>query len=266
MLKPETIPLHLGLEKPVRVLHLTDPHLALADDTDGDSMKRHARGRRAVFLGESLADDTGRLGRNLEEAMAYGRDFDATVLTGDVIDFVTHANLEEAKRILSPYDYLFCAGNHEYCQRVGIPGSFAYRDQCMKTVQSAFKGNMLFDSRVVGGVNLITADNAFYVWSAEQLEQLKEQTARGYPCLLFCHVPLSSPALNHTSATEELETDEETIALTRAVTDFIVQSPAIRAVFAGHEHVSSVQMLPGGKPCYILGGLFRGTVGEITID
>ena len=79
MLKARKTELHLGLQKPVRVLHLTDIHLSLADNADGDSMKRHARGRRAVFQGETNADDEAKLPGLLREAMEYGRQFDATV-------------------------------------------------------------------------------------------------------------------------------------------------------------------------------------------
>ena len=266
MLKTRKTELHLGLQKPVRVLHLTDIHLSLADNADGDSMKRHARGRRAVFQGETNADDEAKLPGLLREAMEYGRQFDATVITGDVLDFVTHGNLAAAQEILAPYDSLFCAGNHEFTPRVGLPDRFSNRAAFYDRVQAAFRGDMTFESRVVGGVNLITMENGLYVWYPGQLEKLKREVARGYPCVIFCYVPLTSPELNHTPEHTGLEADEETIAMTRRLTRYIDETPQIQAVFAGHEHRNLTLALPSGKPCYVLGALFDGTVGEIVID
>ena len=42
---------HLGLEKPVRILHLTDIHLSLADDRN-ENMIQYAAGRRNTFFKE----------------------------------------------------------------------------------------------------------------------------------------------------------------------------------------------------------------------
>lgn len=266
MLNAQKTELQIGLPAPVRILHLTDPHLSLADDTDGDSMKRHARGRRAVFQGEANADKESFLSDRLREAMEYGRQFDATVITGDVLDFVTHANLAAAKEILAPYDYLLCAGNHEYTPRVGAgPDRFSNRAVFGDDVQAVFRGDMVFDSRIVGGVNLITMENGMYVWYPGQLEKLRREVAKGYPCLLFCHVPLFHPELNHDPEHTGLEADAETIAMTRRLTRYIDETPQIKAVFTGHEHHNDMRLLPSGKPCYVLGGLFNGTVGEITV-
>lgn len=265
MLHSEKISLDIGLDKPVKILHLTDVHISLADDEDGDSMKRHAEGRRKVFTDESCSYPVSPEDL-LREAMEYGRGFDATVITGDVMDFVSHAVRVETGRILEPYDYLFCAGNHEFCPRVGTKDSFDYREQISDLVQAEFHGNMIFDSRVCGGVNLISMDNSFYVWTEEQFEKLRSEIDKGYPCLLFCHVPLLDPFLNHDPSHENLKVDDETAKRTRDITKFIIDSPAIKAVFAGHYHNTALQELPGGKPCYILGGLFKGIVGEITVN
>ena len=265
MLYSEKISLHLGLKEPVRILHLTDPHLTLADDDDGDSMKAHAEGRRQVFHPDS-PDQEKSSEHYLEEAMAYGKNFDLTVITGDVLDFTSHANQVTAKRILDRYDYLFCAGNHEFSPRVGIPDSFEYRKKIESQIQINFHGNFVFDNRIVGGVNIISMDNSQYIWTPEQFELLKEEVQRGYPCLLFCHVPLSDPYMNHHPSHANLQVSEECIRVTREVNQYIADAAGIKAVFAGHYHKSMCECLPNGKACYILGGLFSGIVGEISVD
>ena len=98
-LKPKKIHLHLGLEKPIRILHLTDLHLSLADECDSDEQKEWAAKRRAVFFNEAKAPQRDPLAY-FEEAMEYSKQFDYTVITGDVIDGFGHANLEVARRVL----------------------------------------------------------------------------------------------------------------------------------------------------------------------
>lgn len=264
MLKPHKIHLHFGLEKPVRILQLTDIHLSLADDIDGDDMKQHAANRRNTFFREAGFPELDPIGY-LEEAMEYAKEFDCTVITGDMLDFMSHANQVTAKRLMAGKDYLFAAGNHEFCPKVGIPDSFARKEEKMDEIQSCFRGNMIFESRIVGGINVIAIDNSYYTWTEEQLTLLKAEVARGLPCILFCHSPLTCAHLDHNPPHKDLHASDEVVATTRKVTKYIIDEPAIKAVFTGHYHNTGTEVL-GDKTGYILGGLFKGIVGEIYID
>ena len=258
------IELHLGLEKPVRILQLSDVHLSLADDDDGDDMKAHAAKRRKTFFEEAQFPERDPMGY-FEDAMEYAKAFDCTVITGDVLDFVSHANCEMAKRILAGKDYMFCAGNHEFCPKVGTPDSFERKDRIIGDVQSFFRGNMVFESRIVGGVNVIAIDNSYYIWTEEQFEKLKHEVSRGMPCIMFCHTPLTAANMRHEPSHHDLGVSDDIIEFTRTVTDYIINEPMIKAVFSGHYHNNWVEEL-GEKKGYVLGGLFKGIVGEIIID
>ncbi len=118
-LKSKVVNFHFGLKKPIRILHITDAHLSLADDVDGDEMKEYAARRRNVFFNEANFPERDPVGY-LEEAMEYSKEFDCTVFTGDVLDCTSHANLETVKRVLAGKDYMFCAGNHEFCPKVAF--------------------------------------------------------------------------------------------------------------------------------------------------
>lgn len=262
--KSNRIELHFGLEKPIRILHLTDVHLSFADNVDGEEMKEHATHQRGIFVREAEYPERDPVGY-LEEAMEYSKDFDCTVITGDVLDFMSHANCEMAKKLLAGKDYMFCAGNHEFCPRVGVPDSFERKESKMDEIQSIFRGNMVFESRIVGGVNVLTIDNSYFIWTEKQFEQLKAEVARGLPCILFCHVPLTCAHMNHNPSHPDLGVSDEVIAFTHKVTEYIIEEPAIKAVFSGHYHNTSLEKL-GDKTGYILGGLFKGIVGEILID
>ena len=263
-LKTNSINLHLGLEKPIRILHITDVHLSLADDVDGDGMKEHARERRREFVKEAGYPERDPIGY-FEEAMEYSNSFDCTVITGDVIDFISHANCQTAKKILVGKDYMICAGNHEFCPKVGVSDSFSRKEERMNEIQSLFRGDMIFESRIVGGVNVIAIDNGYYTWTEQQLEKLKFEVARGLPCVLFCHVPLNYHNMRHEPSHKDLGVSEEYKRFILSVNDYIINEPNIKAVFSGHMHVSSVADI-GKKKDYTLGALFKGIVGEIAID
>ncbi len=263
-LKPNTIHLHFGLEKPVRILQLTDVHFSLADERDGEEMMEHAAARRNTFFKEAGYPERDPVGY-LEDAMEYAKNFDCTVITGDVLDFMTYANFEEAHRVLAGKDYMFCAGNHEFCPRVGVPDSFLRKEERIDEIQSYFRGNMVFESRIVGGINIIAMDNSYYTWTEEQLELLKAEVARGLPCIIFCHSPLTCAHLDHNPPHKDLHASDEVVATTRKVTKYLIEEPAVKAVFSGHYHNNGTEVL-GDKTGYILGGLFKGIVGEIIID
>lgn len=259
------IKLHFGLEKPIRILHITDAHLSLADDVDGDEMKAHAAKRRKTFFNEAYAPERDPVGY-LEEAMEYSKDFDCTVITGDLLDFTSHANREIAKKILAGKDYMFCPGSHEFCPKVGVPDSWETKDRVFDEIQALFRGNMTFESRIVGGVNVITMDNSYYTWTEEQFEKLKFEVSRGLPCLIFCHSPLTNVGLNHelVSVNPNLILTDEVKTLTYKMTDYIVTEPMIKAVFSGHWHANRTEQI-GEKTGYILGSLVKGIVGEIVV-
>lgn len=265
MLHSEKIRLHFGLEHPVRILHFTDIHLSLADEVDGEALMKHAAARREAFFRGGAYPERDPIGY-LEEAMEYSKNFDATVITGDMFDFMSHANFQVARKILAGRDYMFCAGNHEFCPMVGIPDSFERKEKKLAEVQRLFRGNMVFESRIVGGVNVITMDNSYYTWTEAQLEQLKGEVAKGLPCIVFCHSPLTCGHMDHNPPHKDLHASDEVVAITRKVNKYIAEEPAIKAVFTGHYHNTATETLPGGKTGYILGGLYKGIVGEITID
>ena len=105
----EKTTLRIGLEKPVRLLHVTDSHLGLVDDRDNE--------RKQALAARFSSND-----RNvyLQEHIAYAKEHcDLLVHTGDLIDYVSHANVEKAREIVADEHVFFIAGNHEYSQYVG---------------------------------------------------------------------------------------------------------------------------------------------------
>ncbi len=267
MIRLEPISIHVGLEKPVRVLHITDVHISLADASDGEDMIAHAASRREVFFREARFPERDPQSY-LEEAMALGAAFDATVITGDVIDFVSNANLRAAKRILAGRDFMFCAGNHEFCPKVGVPDSFDRRVELYPVITEVFGTDISFESRVIGGVNLISADNSYFIWSEEQIKRFDAELERGLPIVVFSHTPPDDACMLHSPSHRDLVPTEEVRERTLRFHERLIAHPLVKGFVAGHWHRfgGTSHTLACGKPYYVTEALFKGGAAALTLD
>ena len=260
----ERITLQLGLEQPVHIAHLTDVHLSLADERDPHLIK-HAAQRASVF-DEEAGGPPSTPAEYLAEALAYAKEHcSLAVITGDLIDFVSHATLDTAADLLRGQNYMLTAGNHEFCPKVGIPDSHARKYDTWAEIQKPFCGSMYFESRVVGGVNLITMDNGYYNYSAPQIVALEREIKRGLPILLFSHVPLSDGMIRLEAQHKDLAPDEYMKEQNRRMLALIESTDLIKAEFAGHWHFAVKRTLPSGIPEFVTPGLFKGAFTHIEL-
>ena len=256
--------IELGLEKKISIAHLTDIHISLADERDSH-LADHAVERATVFYEEANKPEKTP-SEYFREAIDFSeKNCDLCIITGDVIDFVSAKNIEETEAILSGKDYMFTAGNHEFCPRVGVPDSFARKADIFGDIQKSFKGNMFFESRIVGGVNLVTVDNSYYNYSALHIKMLKEEIEKGLPILLFSHVPLSDPTLKLERHHRDLVPDGYMMEQNRAFLELVSSCELIKAVFSGHWHVPAKFRITESLTEYITPGLFKGAFTLIEV-
>ncbi len=267
--------LTVGLEKPLRFLHVTDTHI-----TRGDPSGR--RRREEVFNQhyENCAEDY------FLQAAAYAKENGIPILhTGDMIDFLSESNFAFLDTHFADLDYMYAAGNHDFCHWVGrAKEDYAYKWEMIQRIAPHIRSNLYFDSRIIGGVNFVTLDDSYYLISDGQTEMLKAEAAKGYPILLAMHVPLytetlarlvmekNNPCAYVTGAPEELlaaypedrrlqQTPDEA---TRRAVEYIRSEPLIKAVIAGHTHLNFEEEL-GGKMQYVTDGTYEGVVREFLI-
>ena len=108
----------LGLDSPVRFLHITDSHISLADENDSERLKTLAAARRANCFETGRAD--GITVRFYDQAIEYARKNELFVVyTGDLIDFMSHANFAYLDHAFDGVDYVYALGNHDICAYVG---------------------------------------------------------------------------------------------------------------------------------------------------
>ncbi|MCR4621856.1 MAG: metallophosphoesterase [Clostridiales bacterium] len=178
-----------GANSPFKLLLASDTHLTRADIRDDERKRCLAQRRAEVFpYAESELREIGEISRREGCPIAYA---------GDLIDFVSWANLDAAKCFCAENDVIMAAGNHEFSQYVGEAfEDKAYRDQSLAKVQAVFKNDIRLSARVINGVKLIALDNGYYLFEEEQLAFLKREALDGLPMILLIHTPLYSPLLH----------------------------------------------------------------------
>ena len=278
-LKKTTI--EIGLEKPIRLLHVTDSHLPLCDARD-DARKQDLAARRQASFPDAEA--------NLREQIAYAEaSCDLLVHTGDLMDFVSKANVERAREILKNGKIFFIAGNHEYTQYMGEAWEdMAYRMNSYIQMGRGLGVNMFYNSREIGGVNLVAIDNAYHQVEPWQTERLRLEEKKGLPIVLMLHVPLFEQGLYERALAREkgeaaylMGCDEERLlpytefrsveqrpsVATRAFMEYLNGGRhSVKAVLAGHVHFSHESILPCGIPQFVTGLGALGAAREITIQ
>ena len=274
-----TTKLSLGAEKPFTLLHISDTHLCLADERDNERKNKLAEARKKVF-----GDGEDALAWSIATAKEMGA---LLVHTGDLLDFVSEANIDAAKKFTDENDCFFAAGNHEFSLYVGEAWEDAdYRNQSLAKVQAAFKNDIRFSSRVVNGINLVAIDNSYYRFEQEQFDKLKAEVERGLPILLFMHNPMHTDEfynyrrnvegvkiayLTGTPAEMMQDYDDHRFRqqcpdeLTAEVADYIAHEPTIKALFTGHLHFS-YEGPYYGRTQYVTGGAGNRVARKIMID
>lgn len=279
MLQLEKNIIEIGLEKPMKVLHVTDNHVPLCDGRDGEPQQSIAA-RKASGLNEIL--------ENLNEQIAYAeKNCDLLVHTGDLYDFITESNIEFARKILKNEKILYIAGNHEYCTGGRTHEDYAFRMNSYQIHALERLGvNMFFTSRIVGGVNFVGIDDAYHTVEDWQLKRLRMEVEKGLPVILFMHVPLFEQKLFERSVSfwqdssaylmgcdeEHLMTFQEYLAVsqrpneaTEQFVEYVNREKRIKAVLAGHVHFNFESALPGGTMQYVTGKGSQGVAREITL-
>ena len=185
LLKPLRI--EVGASRPFKAVHVSDTHIVRADATERDPRKVELAARRYTHMayGEHY----------LAEAVAAARRDNALLLhTGDMIDFVSNANLNLVGRYFGSDDWFVSSGNHEFSKYVGeAREDAAYKADSYGRVSARYPNDLTFASRVVNGVNFVAVDDVYYNLTEGQLALMEKEVGKGLPMVLMCHVPFYTP-------------------------------------------------------------------------
>lgn len=268
--------LNIGVKDPFSFIHISDTHLTYADTRDNERKNKLAIDDSKIFpTGKNDLEAAAEIAKRMNTFIAH---------TGDLIDFVSYANLDAVKKFTDENDCFMAAGNHEFSLYVGeAVEDAAYRNQSLEKVQQAFKNNIRFASRIVNGVNFIAVDNGYYLFESWQLKALKAEADKKLPILLFLHTPLYNEEIYHfsrkvrkrtaaflMSVPEEKMKDypsdryaqQKEDETTAEAFSYVKTEPLIKAVFTGHIHVDFETMLTENLPQFTTG---IGTIRKINV-
>lgn len=278
-IKIEKTNLNLGISKPFKILHITDTHICLSYDSDGEEKQRLKERRMKNAFGYDMED-------YLYEAINYAKENDDIIAyTGDIYDYLSQANLDCFKNVLSQMDYIYACGNHDFCTYPGRDKEDdEFKNMQYKLVGPYVKYNLMFDSRVINDVNLVMMDNSYYQFNSTQLSLLKKEVEKGYPILLFFHNPiytydLASDRMKKSDCAYVCDPPEDLILrypkergeyqratdITKKMVEYIKSEKSIKCLITGHLHDNYITYLDSGLMQIVTAGTFTGDVREIIV-
>ena len=260
--------INLGLEKPVKILHITDIHLTYSNSEDSEFHQEFMKRRYQTFYNEG-GNPPYNPKQYFEMAIKYAKDNDCLlVITGDAYDILTKGNVEVYKQITNGVDYMFTPGGHEHqkqCVRT-MEEPYPYIEETRPKVQEIFnKHNLDLTSKVINGVNIVCADNSLDYYSPKTLELFKKELEKGLPIIVFSHDPIWDRMLKHTAPYHpNVRLTEKDYKASHEMIDLILNNPLVITTFAGHNH-KHMEMEMEGKIHYSTAGLFKGQARLIEI-
>lgn len=270
------------LKKPLSLLQITDAHLTRADERDTAWTHEMQPERERCFYRYPDADPEDLLEAMLEWGIEQG--VDAVVLTGDILDYPTKANLEMVEEKLGrlPMPYLFTTGNHDW-SHLWIDRRAERRPEDLAFLAPLMDGSGVGVLKLPG-VTLAAVDDSTYQVSAKQYESFIKQAEEGTPMLVFLHIPLyletlvpetvrvwkqviltgcpGSVELSERGPSFDIRHDVPPAAVpTKDTASFVQQVqhlPNICGVFTGHLHFSHEDRMPSGAMQYVTAPAFEG--------
>ncbi len=262
----------IGLERPFSVLHISDTHLTAVDADE--SVKKQALSRqRTLCFG-------GRQEEALRDSIAWAKEHcDFLVHTGDLIDWQSRANFARVKKYFGA-GLTGCLGNHEFSPSMWLSEpkeapTEDFKDRSRELLAAAYPFNVSLQSTVVNGVNFVTMDDVYGTVTPRQVERFAAEVKRGLPIVLCLHVPLYTERILRANAhywnPDKPKFRKEDVAREWSAGDFRRQredattqaflaalraEPLLKAILAGHLHVTVEDRFSPTAMQYVVGGNF----------
>ena len=267
----------IGAEKPFAVLHISDTHLCEAYDDEGEVTLKLREVRRRTF--------GGRQEEALVDSIAWARkNVDYILHTGDLIDFQSRANFDLVRKHFG--DAMFGAlGNHEFARHMWLaeekePKTEEWKDRTRAKLDEVFPFDVVLHSQIVNGVNFVTLDDVYGTVTERQVERFRAEVAKGLPIVLCMHVPFftddiwrattqfwarsgsrfGDAAVPPRKGDYQRQSEDP---VTRDFIEYLRKEPLLKAILAGHEHVTIQDRFSETADEYVVGANFLFAAREV---
>lgn len=260
---------NIGLEKPFSILHISDTHLTAVYPHE-DEKKQQLHKIRTTTFG-------GRQEEALRDSLDWARQHvDYVVHTGDLIDWQSEANFDLVKKYFGE-GVVGCLGNHEFSQHMWLSepketGTEQYKNLTRKKLQEVFPYDIELQSQVVGGVNFVTLDDVYGYVTERQVELFRKEVKKGLPIVLCMHVPFHTENIwradirfwhDEKSRFRNVAPDpsgeykrQQDDPVTSAFIAYLKTEPLLKAILAGHLHITIQDQFSPTATEYVVGGNF----------
>ena len=275
--KPTMLEIKVGAKAPFEILHFSDSHLAWMNSRDlmkADEVElKWYEGRRRHFAGNA----TG-----LAAALAYAKAKKLRLVhTGDLLDYLSDANLRIGKHDLEGFDCLYAIGNHEYAGTPRPTPKTEWLKAAREKLEPFFPNGFACASRVINGVNFVAVDNVGMCRDIfePQFAAIKAEFAKGLPTVLAYHIPFFSPELAKMEMSrhpDRLKTvgditcdwlaappGKGDIPLNKALVKWLPEQKNLKALLCGHLHYEAQVPFSETVTQYVAGATYKGNAYHI---
>ncbi len=259
--------IHIGLEKPFSVLHISDTHLTEAYQNEDEKKQKLKQVRTQTF--------GGRQEQALRDSLAWAKkNVDYVIHTGDLIDWQSEANFDLVRKYFGGAMF-GSIGNHEYSKYMWLEKSEAtdaYKALTAPLVQKAYPFDIRFASQTVNGVNFVSMDSVYGYVTPEQVERFRAEVKKGLPIVLCQHVPFYTesiwrangkfwtadrPFTNAAAPAAAGDCQKQlTDPTTKAFIADLKKEPLLKGILAGHLHITVQDRFSPTAMEYVVGGNF----------
>jgi hypothetical protein len=280
VLKVNQLEINVGINKPFKAFHFSDTHLNFFDAVDfcaaGREKQKHFH-RRWVRFPQAV--------QSFLASIDYARARQLPMLhTGDLLDVTTEGNERFLEHILTGLDLQLAIGNHEYQTRA-VEHYDSEPEKVRRRLQRFFRNDLTVASRVMGGINFVSFDNARGNLREETIAGVRAEFDRPLPIVLLCHIPpfytakfLDNSVISKKRILRAQGADEATINAvrrpkniwdtydrkTREFYAWTQTRPQLKAVLCGHTHFEEADGFSETSQMYVTGGNYEGYCQEIT--
>lgn len=238
--------------RPIRILDFTDVHLNYTNEKDKDNAE--------VMYTKTCRhwNADGASVKALVKAMEHAKNFDKTIITGDVLDYLSYGAMELMDRYIWDKDsnVTVAIGGHELTRQMqtGRPDETTQESR-LKILEDYWRHDIYYTSEVMGDkVMLVSMDNNGRYWT-HQVEKLRADIERAKKeeliILIFQHEAVSTGKPSDKCVKALIECDgaeynfydmmpfgtKAADGATKAVYRLITENAdVIRGLFCGHYH------------------------------
>ena len=275
--------IHIGLEKPFSLLHVSDTHLSFTYADESERKRRISEIRTKCFGGmQEMA---------LRDTLAWAREnCDFVLHTGDLIDFQSRANYDLAKKYLGEGFVTGCLGNHEFSPEMWMSEikeerNEEYKGNFREELSVVYPFDLSFHSRIVNGVNFVMMDDVYGYVTRNQVRQFMAEVAKGLPIILCMHVPIMTEDIIRCSlkfwanpqkyqqmeplSVKSLSGDaaiQQNDPTTRDFIAYLKSERLLRGILSGHLHIAVEERFSPTAVQYVAPGNYLFAAREVLFD